>query len=106
MNLLTFKERYQIAVKKPAVELHELRGYMNALHDVTSYIEQVTEHYAPGRRHIDAVELLNSITDTNTTLMIRLAEIEKLVKTAMQKDGEQILRQATDNDPDDIKNIF
>lgn len=106
MNLLNFKNRYQIAVKKPAVELLELSGYMNALHDVITYIEQVTENYAPGRRHIDAVELLNSITDTNTTLMIRLAEIEKLVKTGMQKEGEEIIKQATDNDPDDIKNIF
>lgn len=63
MNLLTYKNRFKESSLVP-VNIMEVRGYQLALADFLEYLKEKTE-FNPDKRMVDAVELLDSITETN-----------------------------------------
>ena len=60
-------------------EAQQIFGYTKALHGLQKKLEELTE-WNPNKRMIDALVLLEAITDTNEELGVLLAEFEERLK--------------------------
>lgn len=51
----------------PEIDIKTMNGYLSCLVALQRYIEKATE-FNPGKRYIDAIDILNKITATNNEL--------------------------------------
>jgi len=98
MNLLQFKNRFKPSAFTPP-NTDEIKGYMGALEDILSYLQDQTQ-FDPSKRMIDSVAFLNAIVDTNAELAKKISQINLNSPKVQQFLQEQI------NDPDDLKNVL
>ena len=113
MNLLQFKNRFKPSAFTPP-NVNEIKGYMGALEDLLTYLQDVTA-FDPSKRMIDSVSLLNAITETNAELGKKLKsvnlnseKVQSFLKDQVAHQWSEVEREIEDemNSKDDIKNVL
>lgn len=77
MNFLSYHNRLNSPRLQPS-DADFINGYQSALTDLLRYLQETTE-YNPAKRMIDSVPLLNSISETNATLLEKMNAIKEII---------------------------
>lgn len=107
MNLLKFQNRFE-GDAITSENIANVNGYSMALIDLVDYLKELTE-WKPEKRMVDAVTILDTITETNDKLReLHNKTANELSKLKTDFGGEKVnsFLESVKNDPDDLKGVF